>query len=120
MECEKQESIYKLVRKKAPFLFLVQKRMKAPFVPKKKRYFISQIGVCTIFIAYIYIFSILALIKCPLFKVTAEDETGISIWDLRKPKVPIQQLPGHTHWYLFKETYVFPSNLTVKFGLCSS
>ncbi|XP_038886470.1 WD repeat-containing protein DWA2-like [Benincasa hispida] len=30
--------------------------------------------------------------------VTAEDETGISIWDLRKPKVPIQQLPGHTHW----------------------
>ncbi|KAG7020717.1 WD repeat-containing protein DWA2, partial [Cucurbita argyrosperma subsp. argyrosperma] len=26
------------------------------------------------------------------------DETGISLWDLRKPKVPIQQLPGHTHW----------------------
>ncbi|XP_022951369.1 WD repeat-containing protein DWA2-like [Cucurbita moschata] len=30
--------------------------------------------------------------------VTAEDETGISLWDLRNPKVPIQQLPGHTHW----------------------
>ncbi|KAH1244186.1 WD repeat-containing protein DWA2 [Glycine max] len=32
--------------------------------------------------------------------VTAEHESGIHIWDLRKPKVPIQELPGHTHWYL--------------------
>jgi WD40 repeat protein len=30
--------------------------------------------------------------------VTAEHESGIRIWDLRKPKVPIQELPGHTHW----------------------
>ena len=22
------------------------------------------------------------------------------IWDLRMPKVPIKELPGHTHWYL--------------------
>lgn len=33
-------------------------------------------------------------------QVTAEHESGIRIWDLRKPKVPIQELPGHTHWYL--------------------
>jgi hypothetical protein len=33
-----------------------------------------------------------------LLKVTAEEESGICIWDLRKPKVPIQELPGHTHW----------------------
>ncbi|XP_068480771.1 WD repeat-containing protein DWA2-like isoform X2 [Phaseolus vulgaris] len=32
--------------------------------------------------------------------VTAEHESGIHIWDVRKPKVPIQELPGHTHWYL--------------------
>ncbi|KAI4366270.1 hypothetical protein MLD38_022165 [Melastoma candidum] len=30
--------------------------------------------------------------------VTAEDEGGICIWDLRKIKAPIQELPGHTHW----------------------
>ncbi|KAK8552438.1 hypothetical protein V6N13_120838 [Hibiscus sabdariffa] len=30
--------------------------------------------------------------------VTAEDESGIHIWDTRKPKSPIQELPGHTHW----------------------
>ncbi|OWM81188.1 WD repeat-containing protein DWA2-like [Punica granatum] len=30
--------------------------------------------------------------------VTAEDESGIHIWDLRMPKVPIQELPGHAHW----------------------
>ncbi|XP_027904416.1 WD repeat-containing protein DWA2 isoform X1 [Vigna unguiculata] len=30
--------------------------------------------------------------------VTAEHESGIHIWDLRKPKLPIQELPGHTHW----------------------
>ncbi|TQE07490.1 hypothetical protein C1H46_006810 [Malus baccata] len=30
--------------------------------------------------------------------ITAEDESGIHVWDLRKPKVPIQELPGHTHW----------------------
>ncbi|CAM8912503.1 unnamed protein product [Rhodiola kirilowii] len=30
--------------------------------------------------------------------VTAEDEFGLHIWDLRMPKVPIQGLPGHAHW----------------------
>ncbi|KAK8677671.1 hypothetical protein V6N13_143196 [Hibiscus sabdariffa] len=30
--------------------------------------------------------------------VTAEDESGIHIWDLRKPKSPVKELPGHTHW----------------------
>ncbi|XP_044476102.1 WD repeat-containing protein DWA2-like isoform X2 [Mangifera indica] len=30
--------------------------------------------------------------------VTAADEDGIHIWDLRKLKVPIQELPGHAHW----------------------
>ncbi|XWS24585.1 hypothetical protein CRYUN_Cryun28dG0115600 [Craigia yunnanensis] len=30
--------------------------------------------------------------------VTAEDEFGIHIWDLRKPKFPVKELPGHTHW----------------------
>jgi len=30
--------------------------------------------------------------------VTAEDESGIHVWDLRKAKVPVQELPGHTHW----------------------
>lgn len=30
--------------------------------------------------------------------VTAEDESGIHIWDLRMPKVPLTELPGHTHW----------------------
>ncbi|XP_021902585.1 WD repeat-containing protein DWA2 [Carica papaya] len=30
--------------------------------------------------------------------VTAEDESGIHIWDLRMPKIPIEELPGHTHW----------------------
>ncbi|KAK4745771.1 hypothetical protein SAY87_012083 [Trapa incisa] len=30
--------------------------------------------------------------------VTAEDESGIHIWDLRMPRVPIQELPGHAHW----------------------
>ncbi|KAK0576172.1 hypothetical protein LWI29_013198 [Acer saccharum] len=30
--------------------------------------------------------------------VTAEDESGINIWDLRMLKAPIQELPGHTHW----------------------
>ncbi|KAJ7966953.1 WD repeat-containing protein DWA2-like [Quillaja saponaria] len=30
--------------------------------------------------------------------VTAEHESGIHIWDLRMPKVPAQELPGHTHW----------------------
>ncbi|KAE8684472.1 WD repeat-containing protein DWA2 [Hibiscus syriacus] len=31
-------------------------------------------------------------------QVTAEDESGIHIWDLRKPKSPVKELPGHTHW----------------------
>lgn len=30
--------------------------------------------------------------------VTAEDESGIHVWDLRKPKVPVLELPGHAHW----------------------
>ncbi|KAJ7005664.1 WD repeat-containing protein DWA2-like [Populus alba x Populus x berolinensis] len=30
--------------------------------------------------------------------VTAEDESGIHIWDLRMPKVPIKELRGHSHW----------------------
>ncbi|EOA38123.1 hypothetical protein CARUB_v10009593mg [Capsella rubella] len=30
--------------------------------------------------------------------ITAEDESGIHVWDLRKAKVPVQELPGHTHW----------------------
>ncbi|XP_042494765.1 WD repeat-containing protein DWA2-like [Macadamia integrifolia] len=30
--------------------------------------------------------------------VTAEDESGICIWDLRMPKIPISELPGHAHW----------------------
>ncbi|CAL5384526.1 unnamed protein product [Camellia sinensis] len=30
--------------------------------------------------------------------VTAEDESGIHIWDLRMLKVPILELPGHAHW----------------------
>ncbi|KAG6774806.1 hypothetical protein POTOM_022177 [Populus tomentosa] len=30
--------------------------------------------------------------------VTAEDESGIHIWDLRMPKVPINELRGHSHW----------------------
>ncbi|KAI4336709.1 hypothetical protein L6164_015201 [Bauhinia variegata] len=30
--------------------------------------------------------------------VTAEHESGVHIWDLRKAKVPIQELLGLTHW----------------------
>ncbi|XP_050214677.1 WD repeat-containing protein DWA2-like [Mercurialis annua] len=30
--------------------------------------------------------------------VTADDESGINIWDLRKPKVPVKELSGHAHW----------------------
>lgn len=30
--------------------------------------------------------------------VTAEDECGIRIWDLRMLKAPICELPGHAHW----------------------
>ncbi|KAG8632240.1 WD repeat-containing protein DWA2 isoform X1 [Manihot esculenta] len=30
--------------------------------------------------------------------VTAEDESGIHVWDLRMPMVPIKELPGHAHW----------------------
>lgn len=41
----------------------------------------------------------LMLRYCHFFQVTAEDESGIHIWDLRMPKIPIQDLPGHTHWY---------------------
>lgn len=31
-------------------------------------------------------------------QVTAEDESGIHIWDLRKLKFPVAELPGHSHW----------------------
>ncbi|KAL0351633.1 UNVERIFIED_CONTAM: WD repeat-containing protein DWA2 [Sesamum calycinum] len=30
--------------------------------------------------------------------VTAEDESGIHIWDLRNLKFPVADLPGHPHW----------------------
>uniref|UniRef100_A0ACD5Y8A1 Uncharacterized protein n=2 Tax=Avena sativa TaxID=4498 RepID=A0ACD5Y8A1_AVESA len=29
---------------------------------------------------------------------TAEDEFGIRLWDLRMPKHPLKDLPGHSHW----------------------
>lgn len=29
---------------------------------------------------------------------TAEDESGIRLWDLRMPKLPTKELPGHAHW----------------------
>ncbi|OAY82971.1 WD repeat-containing protein DWA2-like [Ananas comosus] len=29
---------------------------------------------------------------------TAEDESGIHIWDLRMPKFPLKELPRHMHW----------------------
>ncbi|RZR73291.1 hypothetical protein BHM03_00022481 [Ensete ventricosum] len=32
--------------------------------------------------------------------VTAEDISGIRLWDLRSPKFPVKELPGHAHWYL--------------------
>ncbi|KAI8016253.1 WD repeat-containing protein DWA2 [Camellia lanceoleosa] len=35
---------------------------------------------------------------CSEIQVTAEDESGIHIWDLRMLKVPILELPGHAHW----------------------
>ncbi|KAK6939238.1 hypothetical protein RJ641_028769, partial [Dillenia turbinata] len=31
--------------------------------------------------------------------VTAEDESGIHVWDLRMPKFPSQEFSGHSHWY---------------------
>ncbi|EPS73402.1 hypothetical protein M569_01347 [Genlisea aurea] len=30
--------------------------------------------------------------------VTAEDESGIHIWDIRKLRFPVADLPGHAHW----------------------
>ncbi|XP_042384341.1 WD repeat-containing protein DWA2-like isoform X2 [Zingiber officinale] len=30
--------------------------------------------------------------------VTAEDVSGIRLWDLRRPKFPVKELPGHAHW----------------------
>lgn len=33
-------------------------------------------------------------------QVTAEDESGIHLWDLRMLKFPVLELPGHTHWYV--------------------
>ncbi|XP_042425340.1 WD repeat-containing protein DWA2-like isoform X1 [Zingiber officinale] len=32
------------------------------------------------------------------FLVTAEDVSGIQLWDLRRPKFPVKELPGHAHW----------------------
>ncbi|XP_008781258.2 WD repeat-containing protein DWA2 isoform X1 [Phoenix dactylifera] len=29
---------------------------------------------------------------------TAEDECGIRLWDLRMPRLPAKELPGHAHW----------------------
>ncbi|XP_078173483.1 WD repeat-containing protein DWA2-like [Carex rostrata] len=29
---------------------------------------------------------------------TAEDEFGIRLWDLRMSKIPLKELPGHSHW----------------------
>ncbi|XP_072996790.1 WD repeat-containing protein DWA2-like [Typha latifolia] len=29
---------------------------------------------------------------------TAEDESGIRLWDLRMSKFPLKELPGHVHW----------------------
>ncbi|KAG6485274.1 hypothetical protein ZIOFF_053808 [Zingiber officinale] len=31
-------------------------------------------------------------------QVTAEDVSGIQLWDLRRPKFPVKELPGHAHW----------------------
>ncbi|XP_010455448.1 PREDICTED: WD repeat-containing protein DWA2-like isoform X2 [Camelina sativa] len=31
-------------------------------------------------------------------QITAEDESGIHVWDLRKAKVPLQVIPGHANW----------------------
>ncbi|XP_011628967.1 WD repeat-containing protein DWA2 [Amborella trichopoda] len=30
--------------------------------------------------------------------VTAEDESGLRIWDFRMPKVPVREISGHAHW----------------------
>ncbi|KAL5713855.1 WD repeat-containing protein dwa2 [Ranunculus cassubicifolius] len=30
--------------------------------------------------------------------VTAEEEAGIHVWDLRMPNNPVRDLPGHAHW----------------------
>lgn len=30
--------------------------------------------------------------------VTAEEEAGIHVWDLRMPNIPVKDLPGHAHW----------------------
>lgn len=37
-------------------------------------------------------------LKLLSIQVTAEDESGIRIWDLRMLKAPITELPGHAHW----------------------
>ncbi|XP_019168486.1 PREDICTED: WD repeat-containing protein DWA2-like [Ipomoea nil] len=37
-------------------------------------------------------------VKKKYMLVTAEDESGINIWDLRMVKFPVLQLPGHDHW----------------------
>ena len=40
------------------------------------------------------------IILLSMLKVTEEDESGIHVWDLRMPNVPILELPGHAHWYI--------------------
>ncbi|XP_009619806.1 WD repeat-containing protein DWA2 [Nicotiana tomentosiformis] len=37
-------------------------------------------------------------VKRKFMLVTAEDESGIHIWDLRMLKFPVLELPGHAHW----------------------
>ncbi|KAG9153044.1 hypothetical protein Leryth_012305 [Lithospermum erythrorhizon] len=37
-------------------------------------------------------------IKTKNMLVTAEDESGIHLWDLRMLKFPVLELPGHAHW----------------------
>lgn len=41
-----------------------------------------------------------------ILQVTAEDESGIRIWDLRMVKFPVLQLPGHAHWYIILGKFV--------------
>lgn len=37
-------------------------------------------------------------VKRPNIVVTAEDEAGIHVWDLRMSNIPVRDLPGHAHW----------------------
>ncbi|KAH7849104.1 hypothetical protein Vadar_013040 [Vaccinium darrowii] len=46
----------------------------------------------------IYVMLILTPKGSIFLHLTAEDASGIHIWDLRMPKFPILELPGHPHW----------------------